>query len=510
MKKIKISLFALVLMSISIMSCEDQLTETVYSELLANNAYVTEADAEVLVLGAYAGLNGSNSGWASYYQHNYIQVSELPTDYGQDVWSGGGDAYETGTWDSNQQFILDLWSGAYKVVGAANFGIGILEGMDLDESVKNSFIGELKFLRALAYYDLTFNFKDVILNVTNSSENLPVSPQADIIAHILKDLGEAISVLPNAGVYSGVGRATKDAAIGLRAKVHLNAKNWAEAAADANTIIGTGDYDLFPAGSLVELYDDVNRSDNEWIFVIQSETSQSGATNTIPWFALSGDWQRGGWGNLRVSNDFYKSFDLNDERRGLIANGFQDGRKRTSEDGDRYFALPGTPEYDALAVDTAANIIDLRELTSMPFIKYSGGHDRFEPAKGGASGTNYPILRYADILLTRAEALNETGDQPGAIALVNQVRTRAGIPVIAGLDQTALRDAILEERAKELFMEGHRRLDLIRSGKYIELWKAGLEGKYPGSDFSYLKADKTYFPIPQVEVDANDQINPGD
>jgi hypothetical protein len=78
---------------------------------------------------------------------------------------------------------------------------------------------------------------------------------------------------------------------------------------------------------------------------------------------------------------------------------------------------------------------------------------------------------------------------------------------LGSLDQVALRDAILDERAKELFMEGHRRLDLIRSGKYVEKWRANLESKYPGEDFSYINESKIYFPIPQKEIDANDQIS---
>ena len=95
---------------------------------------------------------------------------------------------------------------------------------------------------------------------------------------------------------------------------------------------------------------------------------------------------------------------------------------------------------------------------------------------------------------------------PGMLCpLVNEVRARSNATLLAGLDQTAMRDAILRERALELFQEGHRRLDLIRSGKYVELWKANLEAKYPGESFNYLD-QKIYFPIPQKELDANDQI----
>jgi hypothetical protein len=91
--------------------------------------------------------------------------------------------------------------------------------------------------------------------------------------------------------------------------------------------------------------------------------------------------------------------------------------------------------------------------------------------------------------------------------LVDEVRSRSNLPPLGALDQDALRDAILDERAKELFMEGHRRLDLIRSGKYIEMWRANLISKYPGEDFGYINESKIFFPIPQKEIDANDQIN---
>ncbi|MCF6351819.1 MAG: RagB/SusD family nutrient uptake outer membrane protein [Cyclobacteriaceae bacterium] len=505
MKIIKIPLLALGLMLISIMSCKERLTETIYSEVLADTAYETEEDAAVLILGVYAGLKGWSQGFGSYYKHNYIQLSELPTDYGQDTWSSGTDPYETGTWDSNQQFTLDLWASAYVVIDGANFAIATLEGMDIEADVKAGFIAEAKFLRALAYYDLTFNFKDVVLKLGEPG-NFPLSPQAEVIAQILTDLTDAIAVLPSSDVYNGVGRATKGAALALRAKTNLNAKNWAEAAADAQEVIDLGEYDLMPSGQLLSLYDVSNRSDNEWIFAVQSETGTAGATTTLSWFGLDGSYQRGGWGNLTVSVDFYNSFELNDERRTLMANGYQDGTMRTGDDGDWYFAAPNTPEHDSLATVSG---IDLRDNPSVPFIKYSGGHDRFAAHLGGGTGVNYMILRYADILLVAAEGLNETGNQGGAMALVNEVRSRAGLADLVGLSQAALRDAILEERGKELFMEGSRRLDLIRSGKYIELWRAGLEAKYPGSNFDYLDDSKIYFPIPQVEVDANDQINGG-
>lgn len=170
-----------------------------------------------------------------------------------------------------------------------------------------------------------------------------------------------------------------------------------------------------------------------------------------------------------------------------------------------WYAIPGTPEYDALDTST----VNLRDLgpgnDGIGTWKYGVGQDRFVYTDISYYGINYPVLRYADILLTRAEALNEGSGQAEAMQLLNEVRDRSNLGPVSGLDQGALRDAILDERAREFFMEGHRRLDLIRSGKYAELWKANLERKYPGESFDYV-ANKFYFPVPQKEIDANDQI----
>ncbi len=507
MKKINIVLLTFLMMIISVVSCKNKLEETVYSSLAETNAYETVEDAEVLILAVYAALRGDISTWGAYYTRDYLQLGELPTDYGQDGSISGLIPLEVGTWEKDHAYILNLWHGAYKVVTSANFAIEILENMPIDADAKAGFIAEAKFLRALAYYDLTFNFKDVVLTLARSNEDLPLSPQADVIAAIINDLTDAQADLPSYDTY-GVGRATKGAALALRAKTHLNNKNWTEAAADAKAVMDLGEYALFP--SIVDLFDVTNKSANEWIFVVHSQEGGTGADSFVPAATLHGTYRNASSGNIMVSRDFYNSFDLNDDRRNLMVNGYQDVQLRTTVVGsdtlDIYWAAPGTIEYDPLATDPT---IDLNDQAFVPTIKYLGGYDRFSENPGGTPGTNYPVMRYADILLVRAEGLNETGDPGGAMALVNQVRVRAGVADLTGLSQAALRDAILEERAKELFLEGHRTIDLRRTGKYIELWKAGLEAKYPSSNFNYLNESKYYLGIPQREIDANDQINNG-
>lgn len=497
MKKLNLLyLLSFLIMAVSMQSCEEELTETVYSELLATTAYETEADAEALILSVYTAMRGSDAAWGSYYWYDYLLVSESGTDtYGVDAW--GGNDLETGTFNNANPFVRNLWEGAYKVIGAANFAIEVLETMPIDDSIKNEFTAEAKFLRGLAYYDLTFNFGDVILNLGEPG-NKDVSPQAEIIAQIIQDLTDAAAGL---GDITTPGRASKGAALGIRAKTHLNAKNWTEAANDAKAVMDLQEFGLVP--TYEDVWDAGMTSSIEWIFAVMSSRDGTGAGLIVGWFTNSQGYVNGSWGRMTIAPDYYRSVALDDDRRALMPNGYTHGGGAMDDGKPRVYALPGTPEYDALMGDPNVSIFDLN---SMMTYKYLGNLDRFVYSSQDQVGANYPILRYADILLTRAEGLNETGDTPGALMLVNEVRARSNAALLAGLDQSSMRDAILEERGIEFYMEGHRRLDLIRNGNYADKWRPNLEAKYTETSFGYINNDLTYFPIPQSEIDANDQL----
>lgn len=497
MKKSNIFLLSFLIMTITLHSCEEELEETVYSELLATTAYETESDADALILSVYSAMRGTDDAWGSYYEYDYMLVSEAGTDaYGIDAWGGNG--LETGTFNNSNSHITNVWEGAYKLVGAANFAIEVLEEMPIDAGVKNEYIAEAKFLRGLAYYDLAFNFGDVILNTGDATGNLGLSPQSEIIAQIIRDLTDAVAGL---GEISTPGRASKGAALGIRAKTHLNNKNWAEAANDAKAVMDLGEFGLVP--TYEDIWDAGMTSSEEWIFAYMSSRDGTGAGLILGWFTNSQRYVNGSWGRMTIAPNFYKALSLDDDRRILLPNGYSNGGGAMEDGKPIYYALPGTPEYANLATDPN---ISLTDLNSMMTYKYLGNLDRFVYSDQSQVGANYPILRYADILLTRAEGLNEGGDSGGALLLVNEVRSRSNAVPLVGLDQGAMRDAIFEERAIEFYMEGHRRLDLIRSGKYVEEWKANLEAKYPNTDFGYINSDLTYFPIPQSEIDANDEL----
>ncbi len=511
MKNIKILLLTLTILLVSLVSCEDALEENVYSDLLSNTAFRTEEDASAAVIAVYRALRSVGY---NYYQTNYVKATDVATDQGVQ----GGNDMQLGTWGDDSGTVASLWNDPYGLIAAANLALKGLEQVDMDETLKGRYEGEVKFLRALGYYDLTFHFKDVILNLgqNEGGEDLGLSPQSEVVAAILADLDFAVSVLPEMSGYPAeeIGRASKGSALSLRAKTNLNMGNWQAAADDALAVINSDEHDMSLPYDQLFKRDNINATE----FIFSMKSSQLGDKNTVPKTYISvqtlvGTVQSGGWGSIQSTVGLYKSYDLDDDRRKLFANGYQWKQREWNPESPRpYYAIPGTPEYTVPGPFPGQETFDLLDA---PVIKYERPRGLAEGGPSHDGGLNFPIIRYAEVILARAEALNELS--PGsqeAIGLVNQVRTRAGIiDLPTGLDQTQLRDAILEERGKEFFLEGKRRIDLIRHDKLIELWKASLYARYPDTEeidynFEYItKETHTYYPIPESEKEVNDKID---
>ena len=238
MKNIKFLLFALTIFLTGLSSCDHELKETVYSDLVAETAYKTEADALAAVNGVYRVLRSVGY---NYYQANYIRATDVASDVGDE----NGNYMKLGTWgEEGSGFVEGLWQDAYGLISAANLALDAIEPIDMDEALKSRYLGEVRFLRALAYYDLTFHFNDVILNLGQNvnNEDLGLSSQEEIIGAIVDDLTYATGVLPEMSEYSSddIGRANRGAALSLRAKTLLNAKDWQAAADDALAVINSG------------------------------------------------------------------------------------------------------------------------------------------------------------------------------------------------------------------------------------------------------------------------------
>ncbi len=460
MKYILIPIVAFVLLA----SCESNLEEEPFSFITNENFFNTEEDAISGVNAVYENLRTGG-----FYGSTYVTLSELGADIIE--YRDDGDAEFIG-FDKNQfgsAFgpLNSFWTQAYSTINRANT---VIVNTTLDGDIGDRVIAEATFLRALTYFNLVRAFGDVPLVLTppEGIDNLaiPRVEASQIYDQIITDLNQIIGEggLPETyGNSSDIGRATLGAAQALLAEIHLTLGNYSEARDLAQQIISSGSYQLF------DTYNDVfnlaNENGIEHIFSIQySCVEPQFGSSYAQSFAV--DFLYPGFGGLMVNEDFVASFDANDVRSDLIYT------EKITESGDTLQ------------------------------VKQKPRHDKFldlSPCGNNAANNNWIVYRFADILLFFAEAENElSGPTGAAYNAINQIRERAGIaPLAQGLSKDAFQEAVLQERAWELYSEGHRRWDLLRTGRYIEQ----MESVGIPTENRYL-----LFPIPLAELDANKEL----
>jgi len=308
---------------------------------------------------------------------------------------------------------------------------------------------------------------------------VPRTSKDSVYQQIIADLTDAAN-LPKAFTGADKGRATSGAAHGLLAKVYVTRRQWTAALTELQQVINGGyGYDLFE--NYQDAFQKATKNGKEHLFSVQFETNL-GAKNSTQ-FVSSGDFNSF---NVAVypgdlpADSLYALFGENDTRRSVT-----------------FF----TQLYNAATGKT----VDFGAPRFAKFIDYS-----LSPLSNQAqSGINYPVLRYADILLLYAETLNEINGGPTADAYtaINRVRSRAHIDNLAtGLNQSQFREAVFLERRKEFIQEGNRWFDLARRGGTY-LYDA--LKKLPAKTGAAVK--DTLYPIPQSERDLNPLLtqNPG-
>ncbi len=444
--------------------CESLLEEKVYSELTPGNFLNTTAGKQAVLTSAYGNLQMRN--------HFYLFLSAHTS---QEVWNRGGsiEALLTPltnfTWDSNHQYFGDSWRVLYAAIRDANIVIDNTSAADATASDKQ-LNAEARFVRVLAYTHLFDWFGPVPLYLTSTPADFKLARATDqeMKTFIEKEFVEAAAILPlNQAQY---GRATKGAAMGILAKFYLNTKQWQKSADLTKQVIDLKKY------SLVSNYKNVFALTNEgnaemlWVIPASPQAGHNLVALTFPTdYPLPQPNNQVFAARSYFFDSFVNSFGAGDTRKNLIVT-----------------------EY----TNTAGKFTKLLGINQSLSGKYE-----FDPnANGATQGNDIPVLRYADILLSRAEALNElNGPTQEAIDLINQVRTRAGaIPTQLGsFTKESLRDYILQEREWEFYTEMKRREDLIRHGKLISNAKAKGINAQP---FHVL------FPLPITELNANDKL----
>ncbi len=493
-------------------SCEKGLEDETFS-LYDENALTKPEHGEQGVRGVYASLNAGGFG---YYAGYLYWLYEYPTDFVTTaVTARQGVQLDQLTYDANNSTINDTWIAIFRLISRANETEALVNRIDYvkntsTEAVKNQNLGEVRFLRALAYYDATSLWGDVPLllkssaELSASDENPTLTKQSIVEDAMIKDLEFAEANLPSFYPPAATARATSGAAKSLLVRLYMRQGEFQKAADKATEVIGQKhDLRTLAEGGLTALFDTQNRSDNEFIFVLKSSsepgsyaiTSNSFGINSTPW-----DLNRG-WGSFPLSLEFYASFNKIDKRRDLLTGIFK------SLYGDVISVPKAFGGIGGAAPDTvAARVVYNLKYPAINNYNYSGFN-------------NVTIIRYADVLLMRAEALNEVGGPNNeSISLLNQIRNRSGLPSVALSSfstKEALRDAIFEERGKEFFMEGRRRDDLIRWGKSASAGANPLV-KFKEKVVPTLRDPSTYsnnvdytlFPYPQIEIQSNTSLTP--
>lgn len=473
-----------------VLSCE--LEPKIYDKISPENFPKTEEDLSSAVTGIYYEFR---EGWAPrYLDDSHLMLNILTTDELTTAWGH--------KWQSNNEFLFLENSDQVKknynsYVKAITMVTLLLESFETIE-IENTelierFTAEVRALRAWFAFSLLDLFGPVPI-ITDSELVSDISKLPEMkrptrewmVDFIENELLWCAERLPETSYpkEQDYGRITAGASLTILLKLYMLEKDWAKADLMSSRIMNMG-YELNP--DYVEVFDisNENYSNKELILTVSLLADPISLGTT--WFAcvmpqvpaMRTNVPISVWGGLKVPWAFYDKFDSTDTRKTNLI------RHYISDDGDT---------------------IDFKEVTHYKAVGANPQKYSFDPNhNGNTSGNDHIILRYADVLLCRAEVLNElNGPTQEAIDLINQIRNRANVSEINldDYDKASLRDFILEERGRELWCEGVRRQDLLRHGKYIST--AVNEG-YSAEEKHKL------FPIPQDAREENPLLgqNPG-
>lgn len=475
----------------ALFSCKKYLDKSPLDSINTSNFWKTSDDAISAINGAYQPLQ-----WPKLFN---IRI------WSTDIWAGnsivgaggGTDGIETQdisnfVTTTDNAAALDIWRGPAPGILRCNLVLQNVPGMTIDASLKNRILGEAKFLRATYYFILVRLFGDVPLITvpqTPESDLRPLrTPKSQVYDLIIQDLTDAINLLPTKDTYKGsdVGRASKGSAAGMLAKVYLTLGNYQKTVDLCKQVTSIG-YTL--NANYSDNFNPLMKNTNESLFEIQYKGKTSFSfwdnENQASWVSTftgprNSDFVGGGFGWDQPTQEFVDSYEAVDKRK------------------DQTILYSGCPDFDGKPYLSSYSVTGYNLRKFLVPKSISPDYD--------TNPEDFPVLRYADVLLMQAEAQNELGQTTDAEAPLNLVRERAGLPDVHGLSKNAMRAKILHERRMELAFEGDWWFDLIRINN----------GQY-GLDFlhSIGKVNATtkhlLLPIPQKERDANPNLtqNPG-
>lgn len=513
LNKILTAGLVLVLVTFFTQSCNDDLLDQVNTNTVSTgNFWTTEADAQNAVNGMYHPITNT------FFWGRIIHTGAMLRSDAFNIRPFGvNTAMSTlqGT-PGVARWATEIFQEPYKAIGRAN---AILENVTGDIPNSNQYLGQAYFMRAFSYWYLVNLFGNVpLVTETPLAEEdfFPAQASPDQIwDQIISDLSEAESRLPASWDADNAGRPTSGSAAALRGKSHLYRGQWAEAEAAFRTVVNSGNYSLLPAAQYQDNFGQVNENNAESVFELQYLGIQAFSWGVdVPGV--------GTMGNFHI--DYApptKSPDQSHYINSWVKDLFEANGETVRRDATLAYDYPGSLGYGGLPflVDFEGDIEVANNDGMEPIFtkKYAGldiGIREDVDFLGTNVGNNWRIIRYADVLLMMAEALNNQGNTSEAEGFLNQVRERAEVAPKTGMSQSEMTQAIIDERVLELTGEGHRFFDLVRWGLADDyLGATSLHGDHPkslsGGTFQSGRDELVW--IPASELSSNDKLvqNPG-
>jgi starch-binding outer membrane protein, SusD/RagB family len=491
MKNVCFVIFMMVLFS----SCEDLLDIPPKSNLELGNFFTTQSDFDLALAGAYdpIAVHQGDRGFGTYFR-GLLMMGRAGTDemyVNQGFWDATGKEIGNYTYSAFSRIPGAVWEQQYVGISRCNIIIDKINSGDVSmpESARDRILGEASFLRGFYYFQLARYYGGVplITENTNLNEFKNIrSSLGDTYQRVVADFKTAEQYLP---VINEPGRATKFAAKSLLAKTYLQMSGQplndtsaaGLAAGYAKDVIDNGPYNLEP------VYSDIFKLDREhgveYIFSAEYISTGNEGGQVATWDGPPGNWE-----NTITYSICQAMPELNES---YVAG---DTRKNHNI-------------VDYIVVDAAGNT---QPTNDGFFYAFKWRHDPNPATRGYAtewqSPFNFPITRFADVLLIYAEAQVRANGTPNeaAYTAINRVRNRAKLGNLSGLSGPAFLQAVLDERKWELAFEGHRWTDLVRYGKLIEAVQGGVKGNPIAA--ANIKAHHVLFPLPAREI----QVSNGD
>ena len=516
MKKFKFS-FKVAMLAVAFLAfmpaCTD-LEEELFSDVTADNFFQTEEELISALGDAYRSLYGY-MGTVSVWAAQEVSSDEMVVPTRGPDWGDGGHwvRLHQQLWTAEDPTVNSTWSFLFGGVSACNRLIFQFE--ELGNPLTDPFIGELKALRAIYYLWLMDLYGNVpiVTDFANADAAPPTNSRAEVYSFVESELNAALgNVTANVDgtTYGRVNQMVVQTALArlyLNAEVYSGSPQWARAASAADAVINSGNFSL--EGDYFANFNVDNSGSSEFIWAIPYDAVFAGGLNIVmqtlsylnqqTYNLAAQPWN--GWCTLE---EFYNSYEDVDLRKGqantedgpsTVRGNFLvgpqwdvSGKVRLQDDGTTASGI----DPDGVPFTLRAEI---NELFPEAWREAGARNSKFEFQIGGQSDMNndYPLMRYADVLLMKAEALwRQNASDPEALALVNQIRARAGVAPFTEL--TA--ENLLAERGREMFAETVRRTDLVRFGVFTDAWWEKPE----------QPECKELFPIPKNQTDANPNL----